>query len=395
MPSIQKRSMFSGKREMNMNQYGKVKVAVIGTGHIGRYMRVCYEPMTGGNLKERAILIKATTNRVEEIRKEFGCPVVVGDGLEVLITFQPDVILVCPPPSQIPPIIENTLVPLARERRKIGLPKPDIYSFGPRPSVDCFYAALGDNANIVKILPNMFYEIKGKKAAFLEANYITFSETHPWPADAKARLDSFLEPLVNTYVVSEKDSVPFLGVRNAAHGLYDMCFLISDAMNARGIPGEHHQLAASVMRAELRHHWKDMPPQLVPCALTDLPSPISEFAARSVMEWILGLGDFCMEDHLPSEMADIVRRLRAEAYLASICVYNREELNSQTRAHATKGGVCEMSGIFFKQYCQEQMMDAFNNHLDGLLSSDWWAKWRKLGRDAAYTVARHGMRLSN
>ncbi len=377
-----------------MNKYGKVKVAVIGAGHMGRYMRVCYEPMTGGNLKEQVIMVKATTNRLEEIRKEFGCPVVVGDSLKALRTLQPDVILVCPPPSQIPSIIEKALVPFARERKEAGLPKLDIYSFGPRPSVDYFYARLGDDANVVKILPNMFYEIKGKKAAFLEANYITFSDTHPWPADAKARLDSFLEPLVNTYVVSEKDSVPFLGVRNAAHCLYDMCFLISDVMNDRGIQGEHHQFAASVMRAELRRLWDDMPRELVPCSLDDLPSPISEFAARSAVEWILGLGDFCSED-LPQEMADIVRRLRVEAYLVSICMYNREELNAQTREQATKGGVCEMSGIFFHNNCRRKMEDALNKHLDGHLSSDWWSEWRRLGRDAAYTVARHGMKLSN
>lgn len=378
-----------------MNEYGNLKVVVIGTGHIGRYMRVCYEPMTGNNLKENAILVKATTNRLEEIREEFGCQVVVGDSVETLRTFLPDVVLVCPPPSQIPLIIEESLAPFVQERKKAGLSKPDIYSFGPTPSVDAFYEKLGGDANVVKILPNMFYEINGKKAAFLGVSYITFSDKHLWPADAKERLDKFLEPLVNTYVVSEKDSVPFLGVRNAAHCLYDMCFLISDVMNDRGISGEHHQQAASVMRAEFRRRWDDMPRELVHCSLEDLPLDISEFAARSAVEWIFGLQDFCKEDNLPDEISEIVRRFRAEAYLTSICMYNRKDLIAQTNKHATKGGVCEKSGLFFREHCQKKMEEAFNNHLDGCLSSEWWATWRKLGRDAAYTVARHGMRLSD
>lgn len=114
-----------------MNKYGKVKVAVIGAGHMGRYMRVCYEPMTGGNLKEQVIMVKATTNRLEEIRKEFGCPVVVGDSLKALRTLQPDVILVCPPPSQIPSIIEKALGTLHEKERKPGCQSWIFIPLGP------------------------------------------------------------------------------------------------------------------------------------------------------------------------------------------------------------------------------------------------------------------------
>lgn len=379
-----------------MADYKNTKIAVVGMGHIGHYMRVCYEALVDGNLKDNVVLIKATERGVEEIEKEFGCPVVVADNLGAFRKYQPDVILVCPPPSQIPGVIESALVPYARERAAAGAAKPDILSFGPTPSVDSFYDKLGETANVVKILPNMFYETKGMFSAFLEGNFITFSDSYPWPEANKARLYELLKPLVNTYEVTEKVSVPLIGIRNAAHCLYDMCFVMSDVLNSRGVPGEHHQKIASVMRAALRENWDDMPQELIPCSMSDMPENIAHFAAQSIVNWVQGISDFCDADQMPANSVYFVRRLRMEAYLVTIGLYDREELNALTKKHATKGGICERSGIFFNEQCKEIMTKAFSDYLDGSLDEEaWWETWRKKGQDAALTVARHAARLAD
>lgn len=377
-----------------MEQYLDTKFVVIGTGHIGTYMRMCYEGITGGRLRDQVVLSKATNNGLENLQSRFDCDIVVGDNLGALRKVQPDIVLVCPPPSQIPDVIEQALIPYCDEQREQGGTLPDIYTFGPTPSVDYFYERLGSDVNTVKVLPNMFYRTKDLDSAYLEANFITFSDAHPWNQWNRDRLYAFLSPLVNTYEVSEKDSVSWLGVRNAAHCLYDMCFLISDFMAKNGLPGDHRS-ASSVMRAALRQEWSDMPKELTPCSLQDLQPLPAEFAAACCVEWVKGLNDFSIDDKLPEHAGDIVRQNRVEAYLVTIGLHTREELEQHTKQHATKGGVCEKSGLYFQEYCAAELRNAFSQHMDGTLSNDFWHWWRDRGYDAAKTVAQHGLTLAN
>jgi len=376
-----------------MEAYRDTKFAVIGAGHIGKYMRVCYGDMVGGPLEGKVIICKARPEGAEELGKEFGCEVVAGDTPGALRKISPDIILLCPPPSQIPSLLRGELSAYCEERRKAGAALPDIYTFAPSPKVDHYYEILGEDVNVVKVLPNMFYSLGDLKTAELEASYITFSDSRKWPEKRRERLYRFLQPLVNTYEISEKDSVSFLGVRNAAHCVFDMCFLVSDTLSARGLKGDHRNVG-QVMRAALRQEWNDMPREIVPCAMDALAPREAEFAAKSVTTWVKGLADFCVADKLPDYTGDLVRTKRTEAYLVSICYFSREELKDLTRKHATKGGVCEKSGIFFREECETLMKDAFERHLEGSVGEEWWNLWRKKGYAAAEAVARHGLTLS-
>jgi pyrroline-5-carboxylate reductase len=376
-----------------MKDYRDTKFVVLGAGHIGKYMRVCYADMIDGPLEGKVIICKARPEGAGELSREFGCEVVAGNTLGALRKIMPDIILVCPPPSQIPALLRGEILSYCDECRKGGGILPDIYTFGPTPKVDTYYEILGEDVNTVKILPNMFYATGDLKTAELEANYITFSDGRKWPEEKRERLYRFLSPLINTYEISEKDSVSFLGVRNAAHCFFDMCFLISDMLSARGLKGDH-QNVAQVMRAALRQEWGDMPRAIVPCAMDALGPREAEFAGKSAIHWVKGLSDFCVADKLPGYTGDLVRTKRAEAYLVSICYFSREELNSLTCRHATKGGVCEKSGIYFREQCETPMKEAFERHLENPVNDGWWKVWRRKGYEAAEAVARHGLTLS-
>ena len=372
------------------------KIAVIGTGHIGHYMRMCYEPIAGNNLKDNVVLVKATKNGLTDLIKEFDCRIVVGNTLFALREIGAEVILVCTPPSQIPVVIDEALVPYCRERKALGAEKPDIYTFGPTPAVDYFTERLTDTANVVKILPNMFYKTKGVFSAFLETSLVTFSDKYPWPEKNKERLDRFLKPLVNYHVLSENDSVAVLGVKNAAHCLYDMCLLISDVLEENGNPGEHHQEASSVMRAALREKWDDMPEALIPFDRHALPSPADDFAANAVISWVNGLSDYFEHAGYAPVCAEIVRRFRVEAYLVTIGMSSREEVLANTRSHSTKGGLCERSGIFFREKCEQRMLEEFRKCCSGEdVSVDYWKQLRRLGEEAAETIVEHGKHLAD
>lgn len=372
---------------------GALKLMVIGTGHIGTYMRICYQRAAGGVLRGNVLLNKATPNGLAALERDFDCEVAVGGTLDALRRMEPDLVLVCPPPRQIPPVVTGSLAPYCREQRERGGVLPDILSFAPTPSVDYFYERLGTDVNAVKVLPNMFYSVAGLSSAYLEANFITFSDAHPWPEANRARLYDFLSPLVNTIEVREEDSVPYLGMRNAAHCYYDMCYLFADMLSARGLPGGHQE-AASVMRAALRRTWDDLPRALVPCSMDSLDPHCAQFVADCAVTWLKGVCDFAPEAGLPDDAGHVVRAYRAEAYLVTLCLLSRPELDRMTAQLATKGGVCEKSGLFFQAECRDMLAGAFGLWLDHRpLPEGWWARWRAMGLEAARAIARHGLTL--
>jgi pyrroline-5-carboxylate reductase len=371
------------------------KIAVIGMGFIGRYMRICYEKMTGGRLRGNVLLCKATAAGLEELRKEFDCDVTASGGApEALRRLKPDIILLCPPPSEIPLVVKNMLARYCEDMRKTGGILPDIYTFGPRPKVDFYYDALGDDVNTVKILPNLYYTLGGLPSVYLDDNYLTFSDTHRWSSENRRRLDEFLVPLGNAYEISEKDSIPFLAMRTTTHCLNEMCFVIADTLAERGLLGDHKN-AASVMRAAFRGEWADVVKELVPCSMTDLEPAAADFAAKSAVSFVYGLLDFSQNSRLPELTRNVVRTKRAEVQLVSVCMFSREEVNAITRGHATKGGVCEKACRFFEENCKDEMKAAFERHLDGKLDESWWPLWRQKARETAEAVARHGLTLSN
>lgn len=362
-------------------------------GFIGRYMRICYEKMTGGRLRGNVLLCKASQAGLDRLREEFDCDVAAGGALNALRGLKPDIILLCPPPSQISPVVKNEIAPYCEEQRKSGGVLPDIYTFGPRPKVDFYYEALGGDVNTVKILPNLYYTLGGLPSVYLDDNYITFSDTHAWPSMNRQRLICFLEPLGNAHEVSEEDSIPFLAMRTTTHCLNEMCFVIADTLAERGLPGNHGN-AASVMRAALREEWADVAKELVPCGMHDLDPPAAAFAAKSAVGFVYGLLDFSRNFRLPELTRAVIRTKRAEVQLVSVCMFSREEINAITQGHATKGGVCEKACRFFEDNCKDEMKAAFEKHLEGRLDEAWWTAWREKACETAEAVARHGLTLS-
>ena len=115
---------------------GALKFVVIGTGHIGTYMRICYQRAAGGVLRGNVLLNKATPNGLTALERDFDCEVAVGGTLDALRRMEPDLVLVCPPPRQIPPVVTDSLAPYCREQRERGGVLPDILSIAPTPSVE-------------------------------------------------------------------------------------------------------------------------------------------------------------------------------------------------------------------------------------------------------------------
>lgn len=379
---------------MMAHPYGDTKFAVLGLGHMGEYQRVCYEHIVGDKLSSQVIFTKATDRNLDYYKSVLPCEIIVGDNMEALKKMRPDVILVCPPPSQIPPLVTDVLKPYCEEQRAAGGTMPDIISYGPTPSVDFFYDELGDDINAVKLLPNMFYKIGDTYSAYLEVNYLTFSEDHPWPKYNYDRLYEFLSPLVNTTEVPEWASVLYLGIRNAGHCAREICFGITDTLNELGYNVTTQQVA-SVARAALRREWSDMPKEFIPCSYDELDPKLADFVGKTAVNWAKGFTDYAVSEGLPEGAGDLVRRTRFEVHLITVQMQSREEVEKLKAQHSTKGGVSEKSMLTFMADCMQPMQDALRRYLDGTLEPEWWDEWRHKAEHLCRTVANHGKTLSD
>ncbi|NLK20105.1 MAG: hypothetical protein GX310_09945, partial [Synergistaceae bacterium] len=136
-------------------------VVVVGMGFIGGFLLPGYKMLLGDRVATDVSVIKATDRDLEKLRAEYPFRITVGNTLKVLREKKPDIVVMCPPPAEIPVIIKDTLVPYFNEARAAGTPLPDIYTFGPVPDPQYYYDCLGPDIHCVKYLPSMMETVGG------------------------------------------------------------------------------------------------------------------------------------------------------------------------------------------------------------------------------------------
>ena len=119
------------------------KVFIIGFGFIGRYLAPCYEALLGQPGPENVLAVKASSRGLEELRRQYPYAISVGDTAEVLEREHPTILVLCPPPTEVPGIVREILAPYFERCRREGRRLPVIYTFAPTPAADWFRDELG------------------------------------------------------------------------------------------------------------------------------------------------------------------------------------------------------------------------------------------------------------
>jgi hypothetical protein len=99
----------------------------------------------------------------------------------MIIKVHPDIVIMVPPPKQIPIVMREILLPYFNEAREQGVQLPDIFTYGPSPSPTMYYEVLGDDINCCKFLPSMAEPYRGVPLQQIGASFLCFDPDHPFP----------------------------------------------------------------------------------------------------------------------------------------------------------------------------------------------------------------------
>jgi len=369
-------------------------IVVVGMGYIGGFLLPGYQMLLGDKVKTNVFGVKATDRNLEELQARTPFPVSVNNTAELLREKNPDILVMCPPPKQIPGIIKEILIPYFAEAREKGIQLPDIYTFGPSPDPQLYYDSLGDDINCVKFLPSMAMPFKGVPLQKCGASFLCFVPDRPFPEDRRQRAISVSNLFGRTFLVSHAMSLVGLSSKNTAHTCFEICYAVSDAMTELGYNVSTSQVG-SALRAAFRSHLGLEGEGLYPSSPEDVPEEIGPFIEKLSISWFEGILKYILSTGCEYNLAKDFHAANFETWNLTIQLATRKELEITTEQHATKGGVNEKAIETFMTYFDNQLRDAVRKYLDGTLPESFFDSAEGIAYTINLTVNRHAHRLAN
>lgn len=369
-------------------------IVVVGMGHIGGFLLPAYQMLLGDKVKTNVFGVKATDRNLEEVQARTPFAVSVNNTAELLREKNPDIVIMCPPPKQIPIIIEEILVPYFAEAREKGIQLPDIYTFGPSPDPKLYYDYLGDDINCVKFLPSMAVPFKGVPLQKCGASFLCFVPDRPFPEDRRQRAIDVSNLFGRTFLVSHDMSLVGLTSKNTAHTCFEICYAVSDVMTELGYNVSTSQVG-SALRAAFRKHLGLEGEGLYPSSLEDVPAEIRPFIEKLSIAWFEGILRYIISTGCEYNLAKDFHAANFETWNLTIQLATRKELEITTVQHATKGGVNEKAIETFMTFFDSQLREALRKYLNGTLPESFFDSAEGIAYAINLTVNRHAHRLAN
>lgn len=370
-------------------------IVVVGMGYIGStHLLSGYEMLLGDKVATNVFGIKGSGRDLEELQARVPFEVSVNNTAEVLRERTPDIVIMCPSPTQIPIIAKEILLPYFNEMREKGGNIPDIYTFGPSTPPEFYYDLLGDDINCAKYLPSMAETFKGVPLQECGGSFLSFAPGYPFPEDRKQRAIDFSDLYGKTFLVNHAESLIGLSSKITAHTCYEICYAVSDVMSERGYEVSTSQVG-SVMRAAMRNHLDLKGEGLYPSSINDLPKEVSEFVEKFSIAWFEGILRYATGTGIEPSLAKGFHAANFELWNLTAQLATREELETTTANHATKGGVNEKAIETFMDYYDGPLRNAIGSHLDKTLPISFFDMAEGMAFALNLTVHRHAYRLAN
>ena len=341
------------------------KIVVIGVGFIGQYMGKGIRKILGtDDLHGIVFGVKGSPSGVKERSDALGYEVSVADSGRVLQRERPSVILLSPPPARAEGILKNDIIPYCKTRRKEGLPLPDIYSYIPSPSPLAMRNILGEDVNVVKILPNILDNVRGYDLSPYGINYLTFPENSDWPKERKELLYRCMDCYGHTVAISDTDSLVLLAGKITSHVCYEVSYSLEDRLKKTGLVIPLEQIGMAMREAQY---------ELFPAAdrigksgWTENPA-VDSFIKELMRGWFAGLNRFTHENisKLDVREADRIDMCSFLLNVFPIAHSPRKVLEQDTRNAATKGGILERGIEVFIHSVESSLRDCLEKHLNG------------------------------
>lgn len=361
------------------------KTVIIGTGFIGGYMTKGLKKLLGSEFSDNVCGIKKRSEGLKKRSAELNMPIYSEPILEVLRREQPSLILLCPSPSAVPAIVENELLPYYNECRTKHFPLPYLISFAPSPSIDVISDLIGNDISCVKVLPNVFDNVKGIDITPIGINYVTPAHGKALPSDFRETLDTILSVYGETIVMNDRDSLILLSGKITSHVCCELCYAIEAACHMTDFAehsGSDSNISLSINKLgdALRYAQHELFPALPFISPCEKPNtyPLPEGFMHALAEaWFDGLHRFTVSMN-PSLTENASFKADALAFLLNVFPISFEtkaELEQDTLNAATKGGVLERGVEYFYENVEEALRSAVIRSIQtGTLDSSFFAR---------------------
>ncbi|MEY8355701.1 L-2-amino-thiazoline-4-carboxylic acid hydrolase [Lachnospiraceae bacterium 54-53] len=372
-----------------MSGYGQEPgIVIIGLGYIAEYIVPGYEALLGNHTETRIIGVTADEADIERKRRTLGFPVYLGENERALREGKPDIIIFAPPPSVAMPLTHQVLLPYYEELRKEGSILPDLYAFPPSPSGEDYQSVLGEDVNVVNIVPNMFRTAAGTDISQEGFTLLSFPKGKPWEGPCFERLSRFSEPFGALKIQKPELVLSTLAGVIAAFTASDTVFAIANAL----YDGDQEQIyrLGRIMRGihrSLTGKSGDEAPE-------DAADPAKQKLLGAVVSSMYdGTVRALTEKGLPREEAEADQALCLEQQYHVAALESRRVILYNTRKHATKGGVTERAEIFLTQNIKGVLKEYFSR-CETADPQEAYNVLEPLYYKLTLDVASHGSRLA-
>ncbi len=326
------------------------RITIIGLGFLMRYMKPCFEALTGDAYGISVVGTTATEASIPAKQAEMGIHIYHHNELAVLNTFKPDIIMFAPPPSAVADLTRDVLVPYYRDLQAKKRPLPDLYAFAPDPRVEYYQTQLGNEGFYVNILPNMTFDLSGIAPECYSV--VTYPDYQVHNVDKIARVETFLSPLGSVLNMPSDWITPFIGGYVVCHLVLNFAFACYDALAAAGHRVSMEQIS-DVFQDSLSN-------QIISFDRSNEGG--IEFVCRLVLKSFQnGIVSYYAQSGISEGFARNTITVQLKAFVERLRSETRENLIRDSQNHATKGGLLENAERYFHDNIHAELLDRLSS----------------------------------
>lgn len=369
------------------------KMVVLGMGYLMEYLYPCYEECFKDNLKDSVIAVTADEKDLERKRERCAFPVLLNENMKALSLLEPNYILVAPPPSIAPSLIQNDLVPYFNSLRKTGKRLPVIFAFPPKPAGRYYMEKLGEDVHVVNILPNMVSQIAGERLHGEGLTYLTYPANSSWTEEERHFVSDFFAPLGGTVEVKPEHVNQMLAGTVTVHNISEIIFTITDAVNKN-----NGQISYKDIASAMRHYHRakrGLVNESYPSSDKVFDPYFYAMLKKICFHWYEGIKRYYLSVGMSEELTHKILSSLLDLHLQIHQREERNEIEAKGAKHATKGGVLAKGCEMFEKLVTTDLNKVFSSYPSIKISDEWCAWFEDTSFLITSIVAEHGNKLAS
>lgn len=345
-----------------MKRISESKIVVIGLGFLMEYIHPCFKNALKDEVKDNIIGVTADEKDLQGKIERLGYKVILNDNAKALDEMKPDVIFFAPPPTLAKELTENVLVPYYQKVRDNGEAIPTLFAFPPSPAGKYYMDILGNDLQVINIIPNMMTKAGDENIANERCNLITYPIDGNWPQADKDKVAEFFAPFGDCLNCTPSNILHVLSTEIATHPLTELCDVAARKFNEAGIKCDYKDVA-SVLRALHQKNTGYKAKNTNNCSLADLEDEKCIGLLDKVLtSWYNGLHNYIAENGLTNDEATFFLNPLFDIYFHITQITSREDIVAKAKKDATKGGMLEL--------CMQSYYGVIEPLLDRIFSSE-------------------------